>query len=442
MAYEKNKMGTMPVPKLLFSMSAPIIISMMIQALYNIVDSIFVAAVSGYALTAVSLVFPVQLLLIAVATGTGTGISAILALNLGKNEVRAVHHTVQNSLFISLMSFIVIGLTGFFVARIFVTSQTSVEYITGDSISYMRIICAGSIFYFFSITFERLLQATGRPAMSMYMQFLGAAVNLILDPLLIFGLLGFPHLGVTGAAIATITGQAASMVLGIILNIKVNPDISLSMSGFFPDAKIIGQIYKVGLPSIFVQVAGSLTTFIFNSILLKFTAESVAVYGICTKLQNFVFMPVYGLSNTMIPVITYNRGAAEPRRVRQTVFCGTAAAIAITACGTLLFNAFPDQLISLFSAGENMSAIGVYALAVFSLSSPFCGYCTICNSIFQAMEKSSYSIVLSVLKQFVLLLPAAYLLAGFRGLNAVWWSFLIAEAIAACLAFILCKRIY
>ena len=432
----------MPVPKLMFNMSFPIIVSMVIQALYNIVDSIFVAAISNQALSAVSLVFPVQLLLIAVATGTGTGISALLSLNLGKGNADGIHRTVQNSLFLSIISFIVIGLSGLAAAKVFVYSQTSIIEIAENSICYMQIVCGGSIFYFISITFERLLQATGRTALSMYMQLLGAAVNLILDPILIFGLLGFPELGVAGAAIATIAGQAASMFLGLILNTKSNREISLSMSGFHPDLKIISQIYRVGLPSIFIQIAGSFTTYVLNGILIQFATETIAVYSICSRLQNLFFMPVYGLGNCIIPIIAYNIGAVHPDRVKASIKCGIIASIAVTACGTVILTMFPAQLMSLFSAGEKMANIGIYALTIFCLSFPFAGCSTICNSIFQAIQKSSYSICLSSMKQLILQLPLAFLLAKSGSLDFIWWSFPITEAITAMITAWLLHHLY
>lgn len=424
-----NKMGSQPVTKMLFGMSMPIICSMMIQALYNVIDSMYVAHINGNALTAVSIVFPFQLLMIALATGSGVGIPIVVSSLLGKKDLVNAGKAAKNSLLLGCINFVVLGISGFFLADSFVSMQTTVSSIINDSASYMKIIGGASFGYFLSIVYERLLQSTGKTVFSMLMQLIGAVLNMILDPIMIFGLFGFPKLGVAGAAWATVSAQTVSLLLGLVFHRYANREIHCPLSGFKPDIRVIFRIYKLGFPSFFIQTVGSVTTFFINRILLQFTADAVAIYGICSKLQNFVFMPVYGLSNGMVPAFAYNLGADKNDRVKKIARVSITVVFCITLCGTVVCSLFAHPLLNLFDASDKMLQIGIHALRIFSLSFPFAGFCVISNSIFQASGKGFYSIILTIIRQFVILAPCAYFISKWFGINAVWWSFLLAELV-------------
>ncbi len=430
-------MGTMPVNKLLLTMSVPIVISMTIQALYNVVDSIFVGKVSEDALNAVSLALPVQNLMIAVAVGTGVGINALMSRRLGQHRQEEANQTAMNGIFLALMSYLVFAVVGGLVARLYYTAQTDIEVIVNYGESYVRICCMASLGVFMGITMERLLQATGRTMLSMVVQGTGALVNLILDPILIFGLFGFPRMEVAGAAVATVAGQLVATCVGLYLNFHLNHDIQLSWKGFRPSSVIIGDIYQVGIPASIMTAVGSVMVFGINQILLAFTTTATAVFGIYFKLQTFVFMPVFGLCNGMVPIIAYNYGARRPDRIQKTVALGILYGLMIMAAGFAVFQLCTVSLIELFqdeNATGELLVLGVPALKKMSLCFIPAGFCIVCSATFQALRHGVLSLIMSVVRQLGVLLPVAFLLSRLGGLESVWWAFPIAEVVALILA--------
>lgn len=438
---QENKMGIMPIPKLLLSMSLPMMISMLVQALYNIVDSIFVARINENALTAVSLAFPVQNLMIAIAAGTGVGINALLSRNLGEKNFKEADLAAKNGIFLAIVSYDIMAAIGAFGSYFFYTFQTQDKEILNYGIQYMTIVTVMSFGLFLQVIMERLLQATGKTFYSMISQAAGAIINIILDPIMIFGLCGFPRLGVAGAAIATVTGQIAASFLGIYLNITKNSELNLNMKGFRPDRRVIGTIYKVGVPSIIMQSISSVMTFGMNKILLAFSSTAAAVFGIYFKLQSFVFMPVFGLNNGIIPIIAYNYGARKKKRILSTIKLSIFTAVSIMLVGLAIFQLIPGQLLELFDASEHMIEIGIPALRAISLSFIFAGYAIVCSSVFQALGNGIYSLVVSVARQILIILPAAYAFSRLFGLDAVWWSIPLAEIVSVILSTILFIRI-
>lgn len=439
---KENKMGVMPIPKLLITMSLPMMLSMLVQALYNIVDSIFVAQIDEYALTAVSLAFPLQNLMIGVATGTGVGINALLSRSLGEKNEKEASLAANNGIFLALVSYLVFALIGLTISRSFFAMQTNIPEIVEYGTQYLTIICICSFGLFMQIAFERLLQSTGKTLYTMITQSLGAIINIIMDPILIFGLFGFPKMGVAGAAAATVFGQITAMTLALVFNLKVNHEIRLSIKGFRPDLRIIRIIYSVGVPSIIMMAIGSVMTFGFNKILLMFTSTATAVFGVYFKLNSFAFMPVFGLNNGMIPIIAYNYGAQNKQRITATIKMSICIAISLMLVGLAVFQLLPDKLLLLFNASDHMLDIGVPALRTISLSFLFAGFCIVVGSVFQALGNGIYSLIISIARQLVVLLPAAYILAHTLGLNAVWWSFNIAEIVSLVMSVVLLRKIY
>lgn len=438
---QENKMGVMPVNRLIITMSLPIIISMLIQALYNIVDSIFVAKISENALNAVSLAFPMQNLMIAVATGTGVGINALLSKSLGEKNQEHVDKTANTGIFLAFFSYLLFLLIGIFVTPFFFAGQTDIPEILELGNEYLTIVCCLSFGLFGAITFERLLQATGKSIYSMYAQAAGAIINIVLDPILIFGWLGFPEMGVAGAAIATIIGQICGCLLGLIFNLAINHDIHISLKNIIrPEMHIIKKIYAVGIPSIVMSSISSVTTYFINIILMSFTATATAVFGVYFKLQSFVFMPVFGLNNGMVPIIAYNYGAGNLQRIYKTIRLGIIYAVSIMLVGLLVMELFPAELLLMFEAQENMLAIGVPALRIISTSFVFAGFCIVCISVFQALGKSMYSLMISVVRQLIVLVPCAFLLSLSGVLDLVWLAFPIAEIAAVAVSIILLIR--
>ena len=438
---KENKMGVMPIPKLLVTMSLPMVISMLVQALYNVIDSIFVAQINENALTAVSLAFPVQNLMIAIAAGTGVGINALLSRNLGEKKFEDANLAARNGIFLALMSSLLMALIGIFGSRAFFTLQTQDAQILQYGIQYMTIITVMSIGIFMEITLERLLQATGRTFYTMLTQGLGAIINIILDPIMIFGLFGFPRMEVAGAAIATVTGQIIALCLSVYFNIKKNPDINLNMKGFRPNKKVIGIIYQVGIPSIIMQSIGSVMVFGMNKILMLFSSTATAVFGVYFKLQSFIFMPVFGLNNGIIPIIAYNYGARNKKRIMSSVKLGIAVAISIMTLGVLIFQLFPAQLLGFFDASEHMLEIGVPALRIISLCFIPAGYSILVGSVFQSLGNGTYSLMISAARQLLVILPVAFFFAKVFGLHMVWWAIPIAEIVSLTLSILLFGRI-
>jgi putative MATE family efflux protein len=443
---QENKMGVMPENKLLLNMALPMIISMLIQACYNVVDSYFVAKLSQDALNAVSLAFPVQNLMIAVAVGTGVGINALLSRSLGQKDFARANRTAMNGVLLEAVSGLVFTVLGLTCARLFYIIQTDIPGIISYGADYLTIIAGCSMGIFMSVATERLVQATGRTVYAMVIQGTGSVINLILDPILIFGLFGFPRLEVAGAAVATVAGQIIGGLVGLYLSLTHNPEIQMSFAGLRPNKDIIGGIYSVGLPSIIMQSIGSVMVFGMNQILIAFTATATAVFGIYFKLQSFIFMPVFGLNNGMVPIVAYNYGARKPDRIIKTVRLAIAYAVGIMAVGFALFQLFPDVFLGLFEAeGEeagDLLAIGVPALRIISTSFLLAGFCIVAGSVFQALGHGVLSLTVSVVRQLIVLLPAAFVLARLGGLHVVWWSFPLAELFSTTLSVLFLYHVY
>lgn len=429
---QENKMGIMPIGKLVFNMSLPMMVSMMVQALYNIVDSIFVAKLSENALTAVSLAFPLQTLLIAVATGTGVGMNALLSKSLGEKDFKKANKTATNAAFIYAVSYIIFLILGFTVVKPFYRSQVGsadAEIMT-MGVDYLSTVMIFSFGIFTQVFFERLLTSTGRTIFSMTSQLSGAVTNIILDPILIFGMFGAPKMGVTGAAVATVIGQCVAGLVAGTCNHKFNHEVRFQFKGFKPDFKIIGTIYAVGIPSIIMQSIGSVMTYCMNRILIEFSSTATAVFGVYFKLQSFFFMPVFGLNNGITPIIAYNYGARQRKRMVKTIKVSLVTAFCLTFIGFVLFESIPQALLGLFNASNDMLKIGVPALRTIGVHYLIAWFCIIAGTVFQALGKAVFSMVVSIMRQLVVLVPAAYLLAKFGGLHMVWWSFLIAEVMS------------
>ena len=429
---QENKMGIMPIGKLVFNMSLPMMVSMMVQALYNIVDSIFVAKLSENALTAVSLAFPLHTLLIAVATGTGVGMNALLSKSLGEKDFKKANKTATNAAFIYAVSYIIFLILGFTVVKPFYRSQVGsadAEIMT-MGVDYLSTVMIFSFGIFTQVFFERLLTSTGRTIFSMTSQLSGAVTNIILDPILIFGMFGAPKMGVTGAAVATVIGQCVAGLVAGTCNHKFNHEVRFQFKGFKPDFKIIGTIYAVGIPSIIMQSIGSVMTYCMNRILIEFSSTATAVFGVYFKLQSFFFMPVFGLNNGITPIIAYNYGARQRKRMVKTIKVSLVTAFCLTFIGFVLFESIPQALLGLFNASNDMLKIGVPALRTIGVHYLIAWFCIIAGTVFQALGKAVFSMVVSIMRQLVVLVPAAYLLAKFGGLHMVWWSFPIAEVMS------------
>lgn len=437
----ENKMGVMPVPKLLVTMSLPMIISMLVQALYNVVDSVFVAQINEEALTAVSLAFPVQNLMIAIAAGTGVGINALLSRNLGEKNFDGANAAAKNGIFLGIISYLIMAVVGLAGSHLFFTVQTDDPLIVRYGTQYMLIITIVSVGIFMQITFERLLQSTGKTIYNMITQGTGAIINIVLDPILIFGMFGLPRMEVAGAALATVIGQVVAVCMSLYFNCKKNTDLDLNMRGFRPDKTIIATIYKVGVPSIIMQSISSVMVFGMNKILLLFSSTAAAVFGVYFKLQSFIFMPIFGLNNGMIPIVAYNYGARDKKRIMSTVNLSVMIAVGIMLVGLAIFQIFPAQLLGFFGASENMLEIGIPALRIISLSFIFAGYCIIVISVFQALGNGVYSLLVSVARQLFVILPVAYFFAEVFGLSRIWWALPIAEIVAVVVTSLLFKRI-
>lgn len=438
---KENKMGVMPINKLLISMSVPMMLSMLVQALYNIVDSIFVARISEDALTAVSLAFPVQTLIVAIAGGTCVGVNALLSKSLGAKEFKKANDAANNGIFLAAISYLLFLLIGLFLAKPFYQAQTSDPEILHYGSQYLSIVCALSFGFFAQFIFERLLQSTGKTFYTMITQLTGAVVNLILDPIMIFGLFGFPRMEAAGAALATVIGQITAGTLACILNFRKNKEIHISFQGFRPNGSIIRTIYKVGVPSIIMQSIGSIMTFSMNQILIAFSSTATAVFGVYFKLQSFIFMPIFGLNNGMVPIVAYNYGAKNKSRMLKTYRLSILFAICIMTLGMASFLIIPDKLFLLFDASEHMLSMGVPALRIISVHFPVAAFCIVTGTLFQALGKAVYSMINSICRQLVVLLPAAYLLAQLGDVNYVWWSFPIAEVASAIVTVIFLFRI-
>ena len=442
---KENKMGTMPLGRLLASMAVPMMISMLVQALYNVVDSIFVAEYSMEGLTAVSLAFPLQSLMIAVGAGTCVGINALLSRSLGEKNFKGANTAANTGIFLSLCSFVLfsfIGLTlskSFFAIQDFSSSEGiyDIALIQHYGVQYTNICLGASIGIFSQFCFERLLQSTGKTMLAMFTQLLGAVINIIFDPLLIFGYGIFPEMGVAGAAWATVLGQVVAAIAAIILNITKNKEITISLTEIFhPDLKTIKIIYKVGFPSIVMQAIGSVMTFLLNMILGSLTIVATTIFGIYFKLQSFIFMPVFGLNNGMVPIISYNYGAKNEERVKKTVRLTITVAVSIMLAGLCVFETIPHILLSFFKADELTLALGIPALRIIAIPFVFAGFCIIAGSVCQAIGNPFYSLIVSVCRQLVVLIPVAWLLSFTGNVTYVWFAFPIAEVVSLILSII------
>ena len=425
---QENKMGVMPVPKLLFNMAIPMVVSMLMQALYNIVDSAFVGMYSTHALEAVSIAFPIQNLMIAFATGTGVGINALLSRHLGEKKFEAADTTANTGLFLAICSYILFAILGLTIVRPFFSMQSDIAEVVNYGEEYLTVILLCGFGIFGEITNERLLQATGRTVYSMITQGTGAVLNIILDPIMIFGYCGMPALGVKGAAIATVIGQCVAFILALIFNIKVNKEVNIRISKIFkPQLQEIIKIYEIGIPSIIMTSITSFLTVGMNLILKKFSEDAITVFGVYFKLNSFVFMPVFGLNNGMVPILSYNYGAKKHDRIIKTVRLGMSCAVIYMLAGLAVFEIMPDKLLMIFSASENVMNIGVTALRIIALSFIFAGIGIVSSTVCQSIGNPLHSLLISVLRQLVIILPVAYLLSLTGSVSNVWWSYPIAE---------------
>lgn len=427
----ENRMGTEHIPSLLMKMALPMMLSMLVQALYNVVDSIFVAKISEDALTALSVAFPLQNLMIAFATGLGVGINSLLSRALGEKDRQKADAAAGNGLFLELCAALLFVFIGFVLGPAFVRSQTSSAIVADHGITYVRICIGMGAFCFIAIFYERMLQATGKTHLAMIGQLVGALINIVFDPILIFGLLGFPKLGVAGAAIATVFGQFCGAMVSLAIHQKKNREIRITLSGLRPRSFTVRTILSVGVPSIIMGSIGSVMTYCVNRILDAFSSTAVAVFGVYFKLQSFFFMPVFGLNNAMVPLIAYNYGARRPARMKQTIRWAIIYACSIMAVGLLLMQLMPDVFLRLFDASDDMLRIGVPALRTISLAFVGAGYAIVLSSTFQALGRGLYSMFVSIARQLVVLVPAAWLLSRTGQLSAVWWAFPIAELMSA-----------
>jgi len=437
-----GRMGEMPEGKLLLTLAVPMMISMLVQAMYNIVDSIYVSRVSEDCLTALSLVFPAQNIMIGLATGTGVGVASLISRALGRHDRESAAKVAGNALFLCVCCWMLIAAFGIFAANWFINTQTDIKVIQDYSSSYLKIVTIASLFVYFEICFERFLQSSSLTKYSMWVQIVGAVINIILDPFFIYGWCGLPAMGTAGAAIATVIGQALASLLGLYYHLIYNKEVPLGIKYIRPDGGIIGNIYKIGFPSIIMMCIGSATNYIMNRLLIAFTTTAVAVYGAYFKLQSFFFMPVFGINNGIIPIIGYNYGAGKPQRIHRTIRYGVLYAAVFMVAGFALFELIPDVLLSIFKPSQEMLFIGTKALRRIAPHFPIAAFCIVAGSACQALDKSIFSLITSIMRQLLALIPAAYLLSLTGDVNNIWWCFLIAEFVSfACSSLFLRKTL-
>lgn len=438
----ENKMGVMPIGKLLANMALPMIISMLVQALYNVVDSIYVSQVSESAVTALSLAFPVQNMQIGFATGIGVGINSLLSKSLGEGNRERANRTAGNGIVLALICTVIFMLFGIFGTDGYYAMQSEVEETVQGGTAYTSICCVFTLGIFLDITFERILQATGRTVHTMIIQATGAIVNILLDPVFIFGYFGIPAMGIAGAAVATVIGQWIAAGLAIFLNYRFNPDVQLTLECMKPRADIIKPILTVGIPSVIVMAIGSVMNFGMNQILQGFTETATGVFGIYYKLQSFVFMPIFGLNNAAIPIVAYNYGAKKPKRITQAVKLACCTALCVMLVGVAAFQLIPDQLLGIFNPSESFLEIGRSALRIISIHFPLAAFGIMLGGCFQALGNGLYSTIVSLSRQLIVLLPAAFLLSFTGNVNNVWWAFPIAEVVSLLVTLVLYSRLY
>ena len=427
---DSRRMGEMPEGKLLLQMAAPMILSMLVQALYNIVDSIYVAQVSEDCLSALSLCFPAQNIMIGLGTGTGVGVSTLVSRALGRRDTEGACRVGGTAAFLCFCCWALMALFGIFLAKPFIASETDLADIRRYADSYLRIVTIGSLFVYMQICEERLLQSTGLTKLSMWTQMIGSVTNIILDPFFIFGWLGLPAMGTAGAAIATVIGQAAGAAAGLLFHLKRNTELPIRRRHIRPVGRIIKEIYAIGFPSILMMGIGSITNYCMNIILIGFTSTAVAVYGAYFKVQSFFFMPVFGINNGLIPIIGYNYGARKRERIYRSLRWGVIYASCFMLLGFTLCQLIPGVLLGLFNPSAEMLGIGVAALRRISVHFLLAGFCIVAGSTCQALDRGIYSLFISILRQVVALIPAAWLLSLSGEVNMVWWAFPIAEGVS------------
>lgn len=437
---QENKLGTMPIGRLLMVMSIPMMISFFIQALYNVVDSIFVAQISENALTAVSIAFPMQNIITAIGVGTGVGVNALVPRYLGQQRQRDAEKIANVAVFLSVCYCVIFVLVGLFVVGPYYRMQTDVTEIVEDGIAYLSVVCVVSFGAFFGQNFEKLLVATGHTVCSMISQATGAIFNIIFDPLLIFGIGPFQEMGVTGAAVATVLGQIVAAIVAFVMAMTKQNSVRLNLRAMLPDGRSLKEIYSVGIPSIITVGLGSAMSFCMNQILLGFSTTATAAFGIWLKLQNFAFMPVFGLNNGTIPMISYNYGAGKMDRVHKTIHLALAVALILMCLLLVIFELCPTQLLELFSATENMFAIGTVALRLTCLSLPFGATAVILSSSFQSLGRSRYTLVVNLCRQLIFMVPIAWILSLTGRLEMVWASVAVAEFLSMILAVVLRRK--
>lgn len=438
----ENKMGVMPVGKLLANMAIPMIASMLVQALYNIVDSIYISRVSESAVTALSLAFPVQNMMIAFSSGIAVGVNSLLSRSLGEKNQKMANKSAGNGITLILIVVVLFMIFGIFGSHPYYAFQSDVaETVKGGS-TYVSIICIFCIGSFMEILLERLLQSTGRTIYSMITQGTGAIINILLDPVFIFGMFGVPAMGVAGAAVATVIGQCVAATLALIFNIKKNPDIQLSFADLKLDKEAVGKIVVVGVPSLVMMAIGSVMNFGMNQILQGFSETATGVFGIYYKLQSFFFMPIFGLNGATISIVAFNYGAKSKKRMMKAIKLSCAVALIIMLLGVAAFQFIPEVLLGIFNPSDEFLAIGVKALRIISIHFPIAAVCIVLGSVFQALGNGIYSTIVSLARQLVVLLPAAYLLSLTGDVGMVWWSFVIAELMSLLVTTICYVKIY
>ena len=440
--YEENKMGVLPVPRLLITMAVPIMISMLVQALYNIVDRIFVGHLSSDALTAVSMSYPCQTMIVAVGSGLAIGINACLSRSLGEGNREKAGAAAVNGIFLSFVVYVLFALFGMFCSRFYFLVQTKEEMIVRYGTDYLSVCLTFSLGAFMQMTMERLLQSTGNTVYCMICQGIGAVMNIVLDPILIYGLLGFPRLEVMGAAVATVISQFAGAGAAFYCNIRKNREIRFRFRGFRPDLPVIYEILRVGVPTMVTQSLASVMTFTLNQIMLMFSPIAVSVLGVYFKLQSFVFLPVSGITDSMIPITAYNYGARRKKRITDALWFATVVSTVILSLGSVIFHMVPDLLIGLFSKDPQMLQMGIPALKAISLSYVFAGVTNIFPGFFQALGYAVYSTFLSAVRRIGIIVPVSWFLASQFGLSAVWYAFPVAESVTMIFSFVLYRKVY
>ena len=438
----ENKMGTMPINKLIINMSLPLITSMFVQAFYNIVDSLFVARINENALTAVSMSFPAQNLMISAGVGVGVGITALIARYLGAHDEKGITRVVHNGIFLGILNSILFALFGIFLAKFYFEFQKASGIIETYGIQYLSICSIFAFSIIMEITFERMLIASGKTIYTMITQSTGAIINIIFDPILIFGLFGFPKMGIVGAAVATIFGQTVAMFMALYFNVVKNHEVRISIKKFAVDFKTIVNIYEIGFPSIVMQSAASFMIFQLNNLLASFSTTATAVLGVYFKLQSFVILPVFGLNNSVISIVSYNYGAGKIKRLLKTVKVANIYAFSIMLAGFVLCQILPVQILKIFDASDNMLAIGVPALRIISFSFLIAPFSIVSSGTFQALGKGTFSLIISLIRQLIVILPLSYLLSRVMGMKGVWVAFPIAEIVAGILTIIYLRKLY